>query len=346
MAISEKIKTKLKPDNFKRFKQKRLQLSGVVSVEVDSPKRQLDIKRINRQYVKRPNKIPVKPPLSLKDRNIRTLRERNAKPLRSRPIPDVQEIVVSKPLPKLESRVAPFIDKRKFISEARRNAIERGRGHAIQQKLARIKQPESLRNNISAQIKNIEALKDMGSNRILVMIAAGPSALEVDLNPIAGHPLIDFMCINKPYDPIWPSRFWVFCDNTQQKRNVGYWDKYKGTIINSPNVRARKSNQIIIRSRPGQGFCKDITKGYHIGRSSTYANLQVALYMDYKRIYIFGIDMCQVGDKLHHYGVNPDVAPDNRKQRFPQEAKHYLWAGQNVPEEDRKKIFFCSSFYL
>jgi hypothetical protein len=66
--------------------------------------------------------------------------------------------------------------------------------------------------------------------------------------------------------------------------------------------------------------------------------------MDYERIYIFGIDMCAIGDKLHHYGLNEDVSPDNRKSRFPQEAKHYLWAGQNVPEEDRKKIFFCSSY--
>jgi hypothetical protein len=72
--------------------------------------------------------------------------------------------------------------------------------------------------------------------------------------------------------------------------------------------------------------------------------------MDYERIYIFGIDMCAIkkGDggeeMLHHYGQNNDVSPENRKSRFPQEAKHYLWAGQNVPEEDRKKIFFCSSY--
>jgi hypothetical protein len=343
MAISDKIKTRLKPDNFKRFKQKRLQLSGVVSVEADNPKRQLEIRRINRQHVvKRPNKISVKPPLSL--------RERKVKPLRPpKPELEVQEVVVRRPLPKLESRVIPFVDKRRFVSEARRNAVERGRGHAIQQKLARIKQPESLRNNISAQIKSIEALKGIGSNRVLVMIAAGPSVLEVDLSPIVGHSLIDFMCINKPYEPVWPSRFWAFCDNTQQKRNTGYWDKFKGIIINSPNVRARRSNQIIVRSRPGQGFCKDVTKGYHIGRSSTYANLQVALYMDYERIYIFGIDMCSIKkdggeEMLHHYGQNNDVSPENRKSRFPQEAKHYLWAGQNMVEEDRKKIFFCSSY--
>ena len=116
------------------------------------------------------------------------------------------------------------------------------------------------------------------------------------------------------------------------------------SIINSTNVRVRKHNQIIIKSKPGFGFSKDIATGYHIGRSSTYANMQVADYMNYDKIYVFGLDMCPVDGKFHYYGKNPDVSDEERKARFEKEAESYSWAGKNLSVDIRNKFVFCSNY--
>lgn len=193
--------------------------------------------------------------------------------------------------------------------------------------------------------QKIEQLKGMGAGRILIIIGAGPSVNEISFDAIKNHQKIDFMCINHPYEKVWPPKFWAFCDHTQYKRNIETWDKYTGIILNSTNVKAKKYNQYIFTSRPGKGFSLDITKGYHIGRSSTYAAMQVVHYMDYLKCYIFGVDMCFVGDKGWHYGTtNPDVSSDIRKQRFQYEAESYLWAALNLSESIRNKFIFCSNY--
>lgn len=190
----------------------------------------------------------------------------------------------------------------------------------------------------------ISSLKNIGVGRILVMIAAGPSVSEVDLSVLNDHPLIDVMCINQPYMPLWPTKFWAFCDHTQYQRNAAIWDQYKGIVINSHNVRARKTNQILIKNKPGQGFSLDLVTGYHIGRSSTYAAMQIANYMNFRRVYLFGVDMAEVNGILHYYGQNPHVTNEIRKQRFQAEANHYWWAATHLPAETRERFIFCSSY--
>jgi hypothetical protein len=176
------------------------------------------------------------------------------------------------------------------------------------------------------------------------MIAAGPSVGEVDFTPIKDNQLIDVMCINQPYSKLWPTQYWAFCDHTQFVRNESVWHDYKGVIFNSTNVRAHKGNQYVLSSIPGKGFSLDILNGYHIGRSSTYANMQIALYMGYEKIYIFGCDMAGVNGVMHYYGQNPDVSNDRRQERFAAEAEHYTWAAKNLPQRIRERFIFCSSY--
>lgn len=216
--------------------------------------------------------------------------------------------------------------------------INKNRNQIQRTAVARTKIP------IGSEDVKVQKLKDTGVGKILVMVAPGPSILEADLTKLKDHPYIDIMCINKPQPPVWPSKFWAFCDHTQYTRNQDTWGSYEGIILNSPNVTARKANQIIIRTKQGKGFSKDLSTGYYIGRSSTYANMQAAHYMNYDTVYIFGLDMAEVNGKLHSYGVNPDVSPENRKSRFAAEAEHYLFAGQNLPEDVRKKFIICSSY--
>jgi hypothetical protein len=152
------------------------------------------------------------------------------------------------------------------------------------------------------------------------------------------------MVINKPLKSVWPPKFWAFCDHSQYLRNKDIFHSYNGIIINSNGIKARKSNQIIVKAKHSTGVTKNIHEGYVIGRSSVHANIQVALWMNYEKIFIFGVDMCSVNGKLHHYGINPDVDQDKRKKKFEVEANYYNIMAQSLPEKTRKKIYFCSSY--
>lgn len=190
----------------------------------------------------------------------------------------------------------------------------------------------------------IDALHGVGNGRVLIIVACGPSILEIPLEKLKDNPKVDMMCINKPDMRVWPTKYWSFCDQSQYSRNKELWDNYKGMIINSSSVRSRHRNQIVIRNLSGVGFSRDLLKGYFVGRSSTYASLQVALWMNYSAIIVVGLDMCAVGNKMWHYGNNPDVTNNARGARFSKEAESYEYAANNLSTEDRKRIFIASNY--
>lgn len=197
-----------------------------------------------------------------------------------------------------------------------------------------------------ANYNKLLSIRGVGKGNILVMIACGPSVNEVDFTPLKTAKNVKIMVINKPVDSIWPADYWAFCDHSQYERNKLAFDNYNGIIINSVGVRARKHNQILIKAKQGRGFNADISTGYFIGRSSVYANMQTSLFMNFDKIFIFGIDMCAVGGKTHHYGdgSNPDVETKIRIQRFAYEAEHYMNAANIMSADDKKKFYFCSSY--
>jgi len=194
--------------------------------------------------------------------------------------------------------------------------------------------------------KSVENFKDIGVGRYLAMIACGPSILEVDLPRLQGHDKVDLMSINKPDPRVHPTKYWVFCDQSQYMRNKKAFDSYTGTLINAWSVRARHPNQVLIKNRSGKGFSKNLLQGYYIGRSTTFANMQVALWMNYDKIFVFGCDMCQPPNakSLHSYGRNPDVDPKIRVKRFQKEADHYVAGAKQLTQLDRKKFVFCSAY--
>lgn len=186
-------------------------------------------------------------------------------------------------------------------------------------------------------------IKNCGVGKILVMVACGPSVSEIDITKLVNNDSIHIMVINKPIMKINPE-YWAFCDNSQYVRNKDVFNSYGKLTITSSSVRAQKQNQIIIRPVHGEGIKRDLRDGYVIGRSSVYANIQVALWMNYDKIFIFGVDMCEVNGKLHHYGVNPDVSQAERIKRFGYEEYHYNIMSEKMPEDLRNKIYFCSSY--
>lgn len=210
--------------------------------------------------------------------------------------------------------------------------------------LAENRRGRSQQENLQQYVEAIMRLKNIGIGRIMVILANGPSVNEIPIEKLGGINNIDIMCINKPNQKVWPTKFWSFCDQSQYQRNTGVWEQYTGTVINATAVRARHRRQVLIKNLNGTGFSKDLTKGYYIGRSSTYAGMQIAMWMNYDKVFIFGCDMSAVNGKLHFYGQNPDVKDDHRIERFKQEGESFLWAANNLNEAERERFVFCSNY--
>ena len=198
-----------------------------------------------------------------------------------------------------------------------------------------------------SSIRRVKELHNSCVGRILVIIANGPSVLEINTAELLDNPCVDIMSINKPDARVWPTKYWLFCDITQLKRHHDLWSTYNGCIFNSTMITESRPGTVFIKNIPGHGFSQDLVAGFHIGRSSVYAAMQVALWLGYDKVYIFGIDMGAVTvngqETLHFYGVNPDCTTDSRKRRFADEAKYYEEAAHSLPTDIRKKFFFCSS---
>lgn len=246
--------------------------------------------------------------------------------------------------PEVKPKANHMAHKPKIIGIKKQSATVEKKIHNIPARPNRQIQSTASTHPLDQYNASINRIKNIGVGKILIIIANGPSINEVDLKLLTNHPKIDIMCINKPDMRVWPSKYWAFCDQSQYNRNVDIFNSYQGLLINSPAVKARKQNQIVLRSISGTNFSKDLTRGFYIARSTVYANMQTALWMGYDNIFIFGIDMCLVDGKAHFYGQNPDVKTDERVRRFAKEAENYAKAYSILSPEERNKFKMCSSY--
>lgn len=194
-------------------------------------------------------------------------------------------------------------------------------------------------------IEKARRLRNNGQGKILAIIGNGPSINDIDLRILKNRPGLEFLSINHPDPRIWPTDYWAFFDQSQANRHAALWDDYNGTIFNSVSIQRRKLGTIQFRNLGARQFSKNLTDGICIGRSSVFAAMQIALWMDFYKIYIFGVDMNPSSDlkNLHFYGTNPDVLPETRAQRFEKEAEYYMTAWDAMTEQERSKFVFCSS---
>lgn len=178
-----------------------------------------------------------------------------------------------------------------------------------------------------------------------MILGNGPSLSHVPIHALAGDRRIDTMSINHPDPRAWPTTYWAFCDLSQYNRHKQHWNEYQGKIITSSSLQHDRPNAVKIRSLGGPGFSHDLLNGFYIGRSTVYANMQTALWMDYDKIFILGCDMAASPDgQTWFYGVNEDVKPENRVSRFEAEAAFYEKASQTLPPDIRNRFYFCSSW--
>jgi hypothetical protein len=231
---------------------------------------------------------------------------------------------------------------RRISYKGRSAVVNVGKGHVRPSPLASVaRERDQL---FQASREAILNLKGIGKGRVLIITGNGPSISEAPLEKLKDDPKVDILSVNKPDRRVWPTKYWCFVDHTQLTRNRDLWDSYKGMSINSGSVRERRQNQVVVRNIAGRGFSKDLLQGFYIGRSTVFASMQVALWMDYARVYVFGCDMTAVGGKLHFYGQNPDVDNKNRMERFAKEAESYALAAQILNEQERAKFVFVSTY--
>ncbi len=215
------------------------------------------------------------------------------------------------------------------------------------QKTSRKGQVTYVTRDITNESKDrISKIKNAGVGKCLVIIGNGPSVLEIDTPKLRNHNNIDILSINQPDIRIWPTNYWAFFDRSQINRHKKIWEGYDGTILNSTSIKEQTRKSMQFKMLGNEGFSRDMMKGIYIGRSSVYASMQIALWMNYNEVFIFGCDMDPSGlnGNLHFYGTNPDVEPRIRASRFERESKSYEIAAEVLNIDERKKFIFCSDY--
>lgn len=192
----------------------------------------------------------------------------------------------------------------------------------------------------------IATLKNSGKGKILIIIGNGPSILEAELGQLRNIPRIEILTVNKPDARVWPTEYWAFFDSSQFRRHEDIWNGYNGTIFNSTAIKRQKSKSMQLKNKAGKGWSRDLLKEIHIGRSSVFASMQIAAWMNHEHVYIFGCDMNPDGinGKLHFYGQNPDADPKIRVERFSREAACYEHAAGIMTPDERSKFTFCTTY--
>ena len=254
---------------------------------------------------------------------------------------------VSKPIP--VKKPPPVKQPEEIRKQVIANAVSKKRQilNKISKKRSKATKVRYVTRNVSPEdTAKANALRGRGRGKVLIIIGNGPSIGEMEVKKLLGHKNIQILSINKPDNRLWPTDYWAFYDGSQIRRHENLWTNYQGTIFNSTSIKKRKPKTIIFKNIGGKGFSLDAGKGIHIGRSSVYASMQIALWMEFDKIYILGCDMNPEGidGKLHFYGENPDVPPEVRKHRFKDEATHYEIGSQVLNENQRNKFVFCSDY--
>lgn len=179
---------------------------------------------------------------------------------------------------------------------------------------------------------------------ICVIMATGPSANEINLEPLRGK--VDLMCVNKPILNGMMNH-WVFIDGVTAEQFGQQFDNNEHAHIwTTENTKRRHCLACLTTFRRKKGIdfgvnLRDNT--VPICGSSTYLAVQVAALLDYKRVYIFGVDGGPVSGQMWCNGRKNTVGADVRPPGFAREAKVWEWlADQDLPIVPR--LVFCSSY--
>lgn len=190
----------------------------------------------------------------------------------------------------------------------------------------------------------IKNLQNKSVGKYLFILGNGPSLNSVDTQYLSKIDNTEMCTINVPDGRCWPTKYWAFYDISQFNMHRELYESFTGTIFNSTTIKGENPNSIKFKYLSGLGYSRDAVTGIYVGMSSVYATIQIAMYMNFDKIFVLGCDMNDKIDKskTHFYGVNPKVKPDTRLDRFKKEANWYDRMADTLSQEERNKIVFCS----
>ena len=75
------------------------------------------------------------------------------------------------------------------------------------------------------------SIKNIGLNKILVIVAPGPSSLKINVEDLVNYSNVDVMTINKPDLRIWPTKYWLAIWSAPNKSaNETAWQALRITV--------------------------------------------------------------------------------------------------------------------
>lgn len=148
---------------------------------------------------------------------------------------------------------------------------------------------------LSHSASRLEWLKDRHLGETCVIVCNGPSLNHMNLKWLKNYTTIGlnkiflgfikfgfypryYLCVN-------PTVFSQSFDNIRKLNCV----KFIGNRVDA-DVAEDALTYSINTQRPPERFCKDISKGVREGGTVTYAALQIAYYLGFKRVVIIGMD--------------------------------------------------------
>lgn len=196
----------------------------------------------------------------------------------------------------------------------------------------------------------LTAMRCAGLGRTLVIVANGPSHYEAQLESLVGVPGIDMLTVNRPYQAIWPTKYWLFFDPSVRHQNMKTFCTYRGVVFTGGGTRMDTGNTIFLRG--AYRFGHDVNKGVMIrtekkaSATTTAAAIQLAAYMAYDRVFVVGADLGAGADgKLYPWGSNPVCRDEVRVKRFPDEGAVLDKCGEELAG-NAARFTFCSSYAI
>jgi len=182
--------------------------------------------------------------------------------------------------------------------------------------------------------------------RNLLIIASGPS-VEL-INPELFKDF-DTLTINRPWDKIPNTTYWVYNDDSIVQQQYKKLMNYGGLIITN-NRTTDVPFKNVWRCKVIQGFGWSEDYGtYYLSRTSTYGALQTAIQLNYDNVIIIGIDQ-KFDDNQYHSGHTAIIPNERRKARFDDEIRAFNFIPDNrkhqfhfVSDRNTNKWFLCNN---
>jgi uncharacterized Rossmann fold enzyme len=200
--------------------------------------------------------------------------------------------------------------RKRQVQLARARKLKAQRQEKIQQQAkakAQKPKPRLNRNFVSHALPVPEDIKADEYNKECYIVGGGPSLIGFDWSNLDNKFVI---AINRAYEVLPEAQIVYFTDDDYYQRHrsemlVHKGKKFRGRLARKPVIKDPEVLELQLQAQPW-GWSDQFGELYH-GSNSTYACIQVAAQLGFKKIYLLGIDMKHQGNfnkqKKNNQGV-------------------------------------------